>query len=136
MAAWIDYRQKIIPNKILLILLNSRIVLLVLECVLYKEYWLSLLISFAAGFFMGGGMFLLCYLLTGGGVGAGDVKLFAVAGFYLGSRKIFTAAFLSVLFAAVYAGIKLLLRRTDLKEEIPLGPFVFLGTAAALILGR
>lgn len=131
--AWIDSKQKIIPNKSLSGLLSVRVFLLVIECSLYG---MENVMEYAAGFFIGGGMFLLCYLVTKGGLGAGDVKLFAVLGLYLGSRRIFTAAFLSVFFAAVYTGIKALLRRTNWKKEIPLGPFVFLGTAAAIILER
>ena len=84
---------------------------------------------------MGGGSLLLCYLLSGGALGGADVKLFAVIGFYLGSRGIIPAMVFSLAFAAVYMIVKLLLKKINLKEEIPLGPFVFLGTAAAMIFG-
>ena len=59
--AWIDSKEKIIPNKILLVLLLSRVCFLLIECLLYKEYWMSLVISAASGFLIAGGMFLLCY---------------------------------------------------------------------------
>lgn len=133
--AWIDGQKRIIPNRLLLVLSVSRLLLLLIECVLYREYWMSLVISAGAGFLIGGGMFFLCYFLTRGGVGAGDVKLLAVVGFYLGSGLIFTAVFLTVLYAAVYNIVKLLRRKTTMKQEIPFAPFVLLGTITTIFLG-
>lgn len=133
--AWIDSKEKIIPNKILLVLLFSRVFLLLVECLLYKEYWMSLVISATAGFLIAGGMFLLCYFLTRGGVGAGDVKLFAVLGCYFGSGPIFTVVFLTIVYAAVYNIVKLAMKKTDLKKEIPFAPFIFLGTLTTMLLG-
>ena len=133
--AWIDSKEKIIPNKILLVLLLSRVCFLLIECLLYKEYWMSLVISAASGFLIAGGMFLLCYFLTRGGVGAGDVKLFAVLGFYFGSGPIFTVVFLTIVYAAVYNIVKLVMKKTDLKQEIPFAPFIFLGTLTTMLLG-
>lgn len=133
--AWIDSKSKYIPNEILIALLLCRGFLLIFECVLYKEYWMTVLISAAAGFLIGGGMFFLCYLLTRGGIGAGDVKLFAVLGFYLGGGVIFTTVFLTVIYAALYNIVKLIMKKTDLKQEIPFAPFVFMGTVTAMLLG-
>ena len=133
--AWIDSKEKRIPNKILLAMLLGRVVLLLVECILYKEYWMTLLMSSAMGFLLAGGMFLLCYILTRGGIGAGDVKLFAVLGMYLGGSAIFSVIFLTVVFAAVFNLINLLRKKTDLKQEIPFAPFVFLGTVAGIFLG-
>lgn len=133
--AWIDRKKQIVPNKILLILLISRLLLLVMECIFYQSYWVSILISAFMGGGIAGGMFLLCYALTKGGVGAGDIKLFAVLGLYLGSGAIFSSVFLTVVYAAVYSLLKLLLKKTDLKQEIAFVPFIFLGTITTIILG-
>ena len=73
--------------------------------------------------------------LTRGGVGAGDVKLFAVLGFYFGSGPIFTVVFLTIVYAAVYNIVKLVMKKTDLKQEIPFAPFIFLGTLTTMLLG-
>lgn len=134
-AARIDCRQKRIPNELLFGLWKLRLVLLIMEAVLEKEQWMDLCLSSTAGFLMGGGLLFLCYLLSGGALGGADVKLFAVIGFYLGSRGIIPAMGFSLAFAAVDTIVKLLLKKMNFKEEIPLGPFVFLGTAAAMIFG-
>ena len=75
----------------------------------------------------GGGLFLLFYLITGKGIGAGDVKLFAILGFYMGSWKLCITAFLSFMFSAIY-GIWIVIRNgRNSKQEIPLAPFVLIG---------
>ena len=78
LIAWIDQRKRRIPNKILLAMLAARIVILIVEWLLVPSMGMSLLISSAFGMLLGGGMFLLAHFLSRGGVGMGDVKLFAV----------------------------------------------------------
>ena len=135
MIAWVDQGSKRIPNTALKDLLAVRTVLLLLECLLNQEYWLSVLISSGIGLVLGGGMFLLCFLLARGGIGAGDVKLLAVIGYYVGGGVIFTLIFLTTLLAALYSLIRLALKKTSLKEEIPFAPFVFAGTILTMMLG-
>ena len=77
LIAWVDLRSRRISNRALLVLLAVRTVLLVLECLVYPEYWMSIGISAVAGMILSGGMFLICYGITRGGIGAGDVKLLA-----------------------------------------------------------
>lgn len=80
-------------------------------------------------------LFLLAHFISKGGIGMGDVKLFAVIGCYVGSRSIMSAAFLSVLSGAVYCIVMLLLKKIKLKEEIPFAPFIFVGTMLTMALG-
>lgn len=133
--AWIDRKSKRIPNKILIVLLGARALVLILEWIIFSELGLSLLISTAMGALFGGGMFLLCYVISRGGVGAGDVKLFAVIGCFMGSSTVLTAAFLTVVTAAVYSVIMLIRKKTSLKEEIPFAPFILTGVLLTMALG-
>lgn len=133
--AWIDGKTKIIPNKILLTLMSVRTIILVVECIVYRDLWLTFLMTFAGGLLIGGGVFLCCYLITRGSVGAGDVKLFGVLGYYFGTSAIFTNIFLTVVCSAFYSIIQLILKRKGLKEEIPFAPFVFVGTLVTMALG-
>ncbi len=133
--AWTDCRSRRIPNAMVLFLLTARTVLLVMECLAYREYWKSVLLSSAGGLFLGGGMFLVCYLLARGGIGAGDVKLSAMLGYYLGSGAVFTAIFLTVLTAALFSIAVLLLKKANLKQEIPFAPFILTGTLITMMLG-
>ena len=97
LIAWIDGRKKMIPNKWLLMLLGTKVMLTIAECMLCKGNWRSVCSDSIKGFVIGGGILLLCYWMTAGRLGAGDVKLFAVLGLYLGSKKIYYAMFFSVL---------------------------------------
>lgn len=135
LIAWIDGHEKRIPNQILLVLFCIRSVLLVMECVIYGEYWTIFLTSSALGALMAGGMFLFCYMITRGSMGAGDVKLMTLVGYFIGSKFIFGTIFLTVATAAVYNLIALLLKKVSLKQEVPFGPFVLVGTVLMLGLG-
>lgn len=134
-VAWIDQGSKRIPNKALLFLLILRTMILVLECVLYRGYWMSILMSAGAGLLFAGGMFLLCFLISRGGMGAGDVKLSAMLGYYMGGGAVFTAIFLTVLSSAIYSAVALFLKKATLKQEIPFAPFVLAGALATMMLG-
>lgn len=133
--AWIDRHERRIPNRILLILLGIRAVLLVGEWTLVPSMGLSLLISSLMGMLIGGGLFLLVYFISRGGVGMGDVKLFAVIGTYMGTGSIMALVFMTALAAALYSIIMLILKKIKLKEEIPFAPFVLVGTILTMALG-
>ena len=122
--ACIDRRSKRIPNEILLALVYIRALVLIAECVMYPSYALSMIISALLGSILGGGMFLICYFITRGGVGMGDVKLFFVAG-------IVTTVFSS----AVYSIVQLVRKKAKLKDEIAFAPFVWIGLILTMALG-
>ena len=132
---WIDVNEKRIPNKILAALILIRTFILVLESIAFGGYGLSILFSAAMGGLAGGGMFLLVYLLSRGGIGMGDVKLFAVLGLYMGIGSIFIVVFFTVMSSAIYSVIMLIRRKIKLKEEIPYAPFVMIGVVLSMVLG-
>ena len=84
---------------------------------------------------MGGGVFLICALLTKGGIGMGDVKLFGVLGMVLGWTGVFDLIFLSVLLVALYGIVLLLRRQLNRKSQVPIGPFAFAGMILMMLLG-
>lgn len=135
MFAWIDQKSRRIPNKGLMALLLIRTGILLVECIIYREFWISIISSAVLGFSLGGGMFLLCFLLARGGLGAGDVKLFAVVGYCVGGGTIFTLVFLTVMMSAIYSIVALLLKKVSFKQELPFAPFVFAGTILTMMLG-
>ena len=116
-------------------MLAARIVILIVEWLLVPSMGMSLLISSAFGMLLGGGMFLLAHFLSRGGVGMGDVKLFAVTGWYVGAGSIMPLVFLTALISAAYSIVMLLLKKIKLKEEIPFAPFVLAGTILTMALG-
>lgn len=134
-AGVIDAHCRVIPNSLVLALLGGSLGFLVAEWCM--GFSLSALLRDAGlGCLLGGGVFLLCALLTRGGIGMGDVKLFGALGTLLGWTGVFDLIFLSVLFVAGY-GIVLLLRgKLDRGSQVPIGPFALAGMAALLLLGQ
>ena len=59
----------------------------------------------------------------------------AVLGFYLGMNGVFTCSFLSIVSAAAYSILLLILRKVNLKEEIAFAPFVLVGVILTIGLG-
>lgn len=71
------------------------------------------------------------------GMGFGDVKLAGVLGLYLGFLgwgHVFAGTFAAFLFGGLWSVALLLTRRGTLKSDIPFGPFMLAGTAAAMLL--
>lgn len=132
--AWNDSMERRIPNRILLILLIVRMVLFIWKCALHRGNWITEWNLSMEGVLFGGGICLLIYLLFFGSFGAGDVKLFAIVGCYLGSEDILLTVFLSVFYAALYSVGMLMRKKADLKRKIPFSPFVFLGVITVMIL--
>ena len=64
----------------------------------------------------------------------GDVKLSLMAGAFL-VRNVITGLFLGFLLGAIY-GIGLIIKKRKLKQTIPFGPFISLGSIIALFWGN
>ena len=68
------------------------------------------------------------------GLGMGDVKLLSSFGFLCGIRAVcFTLFFAFVLCAIVATGL-LIAKKKQLKDSLPLGPFIWLGYGVAVLL--
>lgn len=95
--------------------------------------WSSMLI----GFHIGGGFFLLQYIVSKGKwIGGGDVRLGAMMGIWLGWPNILFALFLSYIFGALMAVPLLISKKKEMSSEIPFGTFLALGTMIALFWGK
>lgn len=124
--AWKDAMLKQIPNHMLLILVLVRSVLLFDD--------MTTAIASFEGFLIGGGVMLFGYLLSKGTMGAGDVKLMAVVGSYVGGDMILPIALWSLLAATGYSLILWLKNMSGVCKEIPLTPFVLIGTILNFLL--
>lgn len=123
-----DINYMLIPDKILLwfagIFLMERIILPL------TPWWDSLL-----GALVGFVLLLIIALVSKGGMGGGDIKLYALLGFVLGTKLVLLSFFLSTLFGAVIGGVALLLKIVKRKQPIPFGPFIAAGTLTAYYWG-
>jgi leader peptidase (prepilin peptidase)/N-methyltransferase len=90
------------------------------------------MVSRLVGFLIGGGFLWILYMM--GGMGGGDVKLMAVAGFWLGFPKIILALMIGIFCAAVISLLLIALGRKKRKDSIAFGPFLAFGIVATMLL--
>lgn len=135
LLAVLDWKKKIVPNHVLLVLLGVRTVLMAAECICFPYAILEIILSSAAG--MGGGwlMFFLAALLSRGGIGMGDVKLIAVMGYYLGFQVLMSDLILTLLLTVLAGVLALAFRKVSLHTELPFVPFAAMGTILTILLG-
>lgn len=81
--------------------------------------------------------YLVLSVIRPGGLGLGDAKLAASTGAVLGWiswQSLLTGTFAAFALAAVYGGALLVLHRATRTSHLPLGPFILIGTLAAIAL--
>lgn len=122
--SYIDYKQKIIPDKLNSIIALLGIFNLILKYENCKIYIASAAITFA--------VFLLLAVLTDGGIGGGDIKLFTALGFTFGIHVIEIICF-TFLTAGVYSIYLVLIKKQKFNSNIALGPFILVGTVISLL---
>jgi leader peptidase (prepilin peptidase) / N-methyltransferase len=123
-----DIHYMIIPDKILIWF--AGIFLLERIFIPLSPWWDSLL-----GMMTGFLLLLLIAIVTKGGMGFGDVKLYALLGFVLGFKLVLLSFFLSTLYGAVIGGLALLFKIVKRRQPIPFGPFIAAGTLTAYFWG-
>lgn len=133
-AAGIDYKSHIIPNRLLFVGILLRLLLLGAEAIWYPDYVKQSLLMSAAGFVFGLLLLLVLTLITRHGIGYGDVKLFAWLGLCLGMADLYYVLFYSVLFTAVAGIFLLLFKKADKKKKLPFAPFVFMGSYSVFMM--
>lgn len=95
--------------------------------------------SGAANAALGGGiglvLFLLLVVISGGGMGWGDVKLAALIGFAAGYPLVLVALLIGAVLGGVMGAILLATRKRRPSEAIPYGPFLSLAVMITLLWG-
>lgn len=111
----IDIKQKIIPDRLNIAVSLLGIFNLILNLENCKMYIASAAITFA--------VFLFLAVLTDGGIGGGDIKLFTALGLIFGAEIMLIIAVTFVL-AAIISIARVLLKRINMKESIALAPYI------------
>lgn len=127
LISMIDLKIKKIPDNILIILLAIRFVGLIVSSVIYPEYALSLIFSSIIGMVIGAIIILTVLLISKGSVGAGDLKLFSIIGFYFGIQGLLQIMIYTLFPAAIFAILLLIIKKAEMKTTMPMAPFIFLG---------
>lgn len=131
-VTFIDIDHKIIPDSLSI----GGVVLGVAASLWTGVGWKSSL----AGALLGGGLLLGValgyYALTRReGMGLGDAKLLAAIGAFLGWQSVLFTVFVSSVVGSAVGIAMAALRRSDLRVEVPYGPFLALGAALYVFWG-
>ncbi len=129
----VDIEFHRIPNKFLAAGLFAGIILKLANPEAYR--WAAWQDS-GLGMLAGGAIMLLIYILGRGGMGAGDVKLLVVIGFFLGLQQTLLALLAGFVIGGLFGLVMLLTRRVTRKQAIPFAPFVALGVTVTIIFGE
>lgn len=126
-VSFIDLEHQIIPNKIILPGMPIALGLVLLQGA-------GPALTGVAGFLIGGGLLLLVAMINPAGMGAGDVKMAAFMGVFLG-YYVLIALLVAFILGAVIGLILIATGIRTRKEPVPFGPFLALGSLAALFAG-
>ncbi|MFD2046327.1 prepilin peptidase [Ornithinibacillus salinisoli] len=116
-----DIVYMLIPNKVLLFFLPLFIIMNVIDPL---EPWWSAVAGGAIGF----SIIAIIIIISRGGMGAGDMKLFGLLGLMLGMEKVLIAFFLACFIGSVLGMLLILLGITKRKQPVPFGPYIVLAT--------
>lgn len=133
--AVIDFKEQIIPNKLLLIGMAFTVATIGVQIALNPDYVISVLGNAFIGLVAGGGIFFFASLFVKNGIGAGDIKMFLLLGFLLAFRGIFNVLLYSMVISAIYAIVLLISKKKTTKDELPLAPFTLVGVVISVLFG-
>lgn len=137
-AFCIDYKLQIIPNRLTITMLEAGTVFSFLRGInnlnIAVEMWLGML--------LGASIFLaLTYLgnliFRKETMGFGDVKLMGALGLFFGWRNVIAISIISFLIAAIYSVyliIKTKVKKEEMSEFIPFGPFIVLSAFVVMFI--
>lgn len=132
--AFIDKMSNIVPDRLLAVSILLWIILVGGYFFVARDEGIALLMYSLGGAFIAGLVFLLCYLITKGQLGGGDVKLAVVMGLFLNIDRIIPTILYGTLACSLFSIILLILKKTTLKSSIPLIPFLHFGLCLTLVL--
>lgn len=134
--AQIDFKQKRIPNKLLLLCLSYRAIILIFEMIFYMDTLKTVILSevivlVAVTIIIG-----ICMLVIKNGIGMGDLKLLMVMSLMLSPYVFLNCILLSMIISFFVALYLLIIKKKTKKYDFAFGPMVAVGVLAiSLIMG-
>ncbi|MBP1947784.1 prepilin peptidase [Virgibacillus litoralis] len=124
-----DITYMLIPNRVLLFFMPFFIIIRIIQPL--DPWWLSIL-----GGIIGITLIALIIIVSRGGMGAGDMKLFGILGIVLGVDKVLLAFFLSCMIGAIIGMMLLLFSVIERKQPVPFGPYIVAATLITYFYGE
>jgi Flp pilus assembly protein protease CpaA len=133
--AYIDYKEQIIPNKLVVIGLAYWIILFILDVFVAGSDWVRVLQFSGIGLLFGAGVFLVGKLFVKDGIGMGDVKLYGILGLLYGYVALYSMLFITLIVLFVVGIVLLIRKKGNRKMVLPMAPYTLLGFLCAVVLG-
>lgn len=93
--------------------------------------------SLALGALIGGGFFLIQFLVSSGRwIGGGDVRLGVMMGLWLGWQDTVVALFLAYIIGAIFGLFLLVTKKANSKTAVPFGTFLSVSTVVSMYWGQ
>ncbi|RSL32266.1 prepilin peptidase [Salibacterium salarium] len=124
-----DISTMLIPDKILIVFTMP--ILLIRMTTAPLDPWWNAWAGAALGFVL----LLVLAIISKGGMGGGDIKLFALLGLFFGWQGLLLTFFLAVFLGAVIGGVGLLVGKVQRGVPMPFGPFIAAGSIITLFSG-
>ena len=133
-AAFIDFKYKIVPNKLILAMLCAWVIVLIPQFLLKTNETIDIFISSLIGFIVASAIFLIVYFISRKGLGGGDVKFMAISGLYLGANMLLTAVLIGAILSAITCIALIITKRINKNDAIALIPFLYIGFIIVIFL--
>jgi len=131
-----DLRHFIIPDKVLFPAIALVALWQIVSLLLFQSS-LSMVLPALWSAMGASSFFLAVFLLTRGrGMGFGDVKLAFFMGLFLSWPNILVSLFVAFFLGAIIGVGLILLKKKNMRSEVPFGPFLIAGTFIALLWGK
>lgn len=124
-----DLSSRLILDKVLLFFVVP--LLLLRLTIAPLDFWWETLLGGAAGFIL----LLMTAIVSKGGMGGGDIKLYGVIGLVLGLSQMFLSLFIAAGVGLVAGIIGMMTQGWGRKTEVPFGPFIAVGALTAYFFG-
>ena len=134
-AGYIDLKERIIPNALILAGLLFWLVLCLMEVLLGGTPVMRLLAYSGIGGLVCGGVLFVIALIVKSALGMGDVKLFFVLGLLYGMSDAYGILLFTVIALGITSIALLIAKKVTMKTAIPMAPFVIIGFALSILAG-
>ena len=124
--SYIDLKEKVVDTHLMLVLLSFAVI----SCVRFDFQYI---ISHVGAAIVGYLIMLVIKKIKSEQIGIGDVRIVPVIGLALGVGALFRTMVMGMLIMVLYSVVGMLLKKINLKSELPMLPFVCAGWMLCII---
>lgn len=135
MLAYIDDKERIIPNELILMGIIFWTILTLIEIFVAHTSWRQIMFFSLIGAGVCGGVLLIIALIVKSALGMGDVKMFFVIGLLYGMTNTYSILLFSVIAMAIVSVVLLVRKKVTYKTAIPMAPYVAVGFFINVLVG-